>query len=75
MNRPNSFGIELVVDEVPEVLKEFDHIYALVLTFTKTSELPDWLRDIQIDYLELKGKVSATDRVKAQTWFKNVRIR
>ena len=75
MNRPNSFGIELVVDEVPEVLKEFDHIYALVLTFTKTSDLPDWLRDIQIDYLELKGKVSATDRVKAQTWFKNVRIR
>ena len=75
MNRPNSFGIELVVDEVPEGLKEFDHIYALVLTFTKTSDLPDWLRDIQIDYLELNGKVSAGDRVKAKLWFDNVRIR
>ena len=74
-NNPNDFGIELVVDEVPEVLKEFDHIYRLSLTFTKTSNLPEWLRDIQIDNLELRGKVSEADRVKAKQWFDNVRIR
>ena len=74
-NTPDSFGILLKVDEVPEVLKEFDHIYRLTLTFTETSELPEWLRDIQIDYLELNGKVSAADRVKAALWFDNVKIR
>ena len=30
---------------------------------------------MSIKKIELKGKVSAKDRVKAQTWFKNVRIR
>ena len=74
-NKPDSYGIQLKVDKVPEVLKEFDHIYRLTLTFTETSELPEWLRDIQIDYLELNGKVSAGDRVKAALWFDNVKIR
>lgn len=58
--RKNSspWGIQLRVKEVPEVLRNLDHIKSLELTFTDGIVLPEWMDGIKIDRLVLRGKAS-----------------
>ena len=58
--RKNSspWGIRLRVKEVPEVLRNLDHIKSLELTFTDGIVLPEWMDGIKIDRLVLRGKAS-----------------
>lgn len=75
LNTPDSFyGIRLAVDSVPSVLKELGHIYRLDLTFNSKAHFPKWFKDLEIDNLTLRGKIPLDERIKAKSWFDDVRI-
>ena len=56
------WGINLRVNEVPEVLKELKHIESLELEFTDEVKLPDWFFDLDIETLLITGKMSENTR-------------
>lgn len=57
-------GIELRVQEMPEILAKLNHIHRIKLEFTDKVVIPDWFYDLSIDYLIIKGKVSNKDKAK-----------
>ena len=57
-------GIELRVQEVPEILAKLNHIHRIKLEFTDKVVIPDWFYDLSINYLIIKGKVSNKDKAK-----------
>lgn len=74
-NSPDNFyGIKIMVDSVPTVLKELGHIYRLDITFNKKAFLPEWMKYSEIEYLTLRGKIPLKERRKSKRWFNNVYI-
>ncbi len=74
-NTPNSFyGIKIATDSVPAILKEFDHIYLLDITFKNKAYLPDWLKSTSIDKLILRGDIPWREEIKANRWFSDVSV-
>lgn len=75
-NTPDSFyGIRIAVDSIPPVLKELGHIYKLDVSFNGKAFLPEWLSEIRIDRLVLRGKIPLKERRKAKKWFPNVEFK
>ena len=75
-NTPDSFyGIRIAVDSIPPVLKELGHIYKLDVSFKGKAFLPEWLSEIRIDRLVLRGKIPLKERRKAKKWFPNVEFK
>ena len=67
VNTPDSFyGIKIAVDSVPPVLKEFNHIYQLDITFKNEAYIPEWIGEIKIDRLILRGDIPAKERKKVK---------
>lgn len=64
-----SRGIELIVSEVPEELKELDEIYSISLRFKEKVTLPDWLRKMRIGKLEIEGKLTRREKKEIASWF------
>ena len=54
-------GINLCVEEVPEVLARMEHIKCLSIKFTNKVVLPEWLDRLPIDRLEIKGKMTKAE--------------
>lgn len=68
-------GINLIIEEVPEVLSRMKHIESLSLTFTDAVVLPEWLDDITIDYFTIKGKMTDAEKAEIQRRFPKAVIR
>ncbi|MBO4786277.1 MAG: hypothetical protein J5510_04340, partial [Prevotella sp.] len=62
-------GINLIIEEVPEVLSRMKHIESLSLTFTDAVVLPEWLDDITIDYFTIKGRMTDAEKAEIQRRF------
>jgi len=72
-NTPNNiYGIQIVVDSIPSILSEFEHIYRLDITFNNKAYLPVWMESKKIDNIILRGKIPLKERKKAKMWFNNV---
>lgn len=72
-NSPDNFyGIKIMVDSVPSILKELRHIYRLDITFNKKGFLPEWMEYNEIEHLTLRGNIPLKERRKARRWFDNV---
>ena len=75
-NTPDSFyGIRIAVDSIPPVLKELGHIYKLDVSFNGKPFLPEWLSEIRIDRLVLRGDIPLKERRKAKKWFPHVEFK
>ena len=75
-NTPDSFyGIRIAVDSIPPVLKELGHIYKLDVSFKGKAFLPEWLSEIRIDRLVLRGDIPLKERRKAKKWFPHVEFK
>ena len=75
-NTPDSFyGIRIAVDSIPPVLKELCHIYKLDVSFNGKAFLPEWLSEIRIDRLVLRGDIPLKERRKAKKWFPHVEFK
>lgn len=62
------------VDEVPEILRKLDHIHRLVLTFKGEVNLPEWLRDMDIEDLVVYGKISKAESRRLKQKFAHIQI-
>lgn len=67
-------GIDITVSEVPILLKRFERIRALTITFTGPIEIPSWLDQIPIEKFEVHGKISRDERALLRSRFKQIRI-
>ena len=75
-NTPDSFyGIRIAVDSIPPVLKELGHIYKLDVSFNGKAFLPEWLSEIRIDRLVLRGDIPQKERRKVKKWFPHVEFK
>lgn len=71
----DGFGIRLRVKEVPEILSRLPHIKLLHLEFTDTVVLPDWLENIQIDDLLIRGKMTEQEEEEIKKRFPMARFK
>jgi len=63
--------LTLRVSKVPEELRTVQHYGFLELQFTDKVEIPDWMDDLDIDHLYIKGKVSAKQKKELKSRFGN----
>ena len=63
------YGIDLTVDEVPEILSRLDHIKRLRLVFTGDVKLPDWFFKLKIDSLSIDGKMTKKQKARLEKHF------
>ena len=61
--------LTLRVSKVPEALRAVRHYEYLRLEFTDKVEIPDWMYDLDIEELEIKGKVSPALKEKLRDHF------
>ena len=66
--------IYLRVSEVPEVFKQFKHIYDLSLMFTGKVIIPKWMDDIKFDKLKISGKMTEEEVKGLKERFPDVQI-
>ena len=71
----DGWGIELRVNEVPEVLSRLEHIKRLNLVFTDDVVLPDWFYNLQIDNLRIEGKLTDEQEAAIRGHFPNAIVR
>lgn len=79
MNTPRSLiyrdNLSLVkLTEVPTVLKNFDVLFSMCLYFKDKVYIPEWMRDIEICYLNINGKITKEEMEKILQWFPNTSI-
>lgn len=67
-------GINLKIIEVPEILKKFDEIYTLSLEFKEEVHIPNWLKDIRLGHLKIKGTISTPEKDKILQWFPQTKV-
>ena len=60
--------------EVPLVLKHFDMFFRLGLYFKDKVFIPEWMKDIEIGFLTIKGNITNRERLKILEWFPNTDI-
>ena len=72
---PDSDGIQLRVNRVPEFLSDLRHINNLRLDFTDEVVLPDWFYDLQIDKLAIHGEMSDEQEAAIRKHFPHADIR
>ncbi len=68
-------GIEIKIKEVPEVLKRFREIYSISLNFKDDVHIPEWLSEIKIGKLEIKGNISKEKILKIVDRFPNTDLK
>ena len=69
-----NYGLNIEVFEVPENLKKFSEIYYLNLRFKKNVFIPEWLKNIRLGKLDIKGEISQIETEKIIDWFPNTEI-
>lgn len=78
LNTPSHYlGESLILTnltEVPLVLKHFDLFFELGLFFKGKVFIPEWMKDIEIGYLTIRGDVSRSEEKKILEWFPNTTI-
>lgn len=57
------------ITEVPVVLKNFDVLFSLGLYFKDKVFIPEWMKDIEIGELTIKGNISDSEQRKILKWF------
>lgn len=67
-------GIDIEIDEVPEMLKQIPHIKRLTLRFKNNIVLPEWMDEMQIDELSVWGEISNKDKEKLQKRFPQIKF-
>ena len=70
----NKEEIYLRVSEVPEVFKQFKHIYDLSLKFTGKVVIPKWMDDIKFDKLMIRGNMTEEEFKELKGRFPNAQI-
>ena len=65
-------GIDLTVEEVPEILAKLQHIRGLRIRFTSTVRLPEWMDALTIDHLSIEGQLSKTEKEAIRKRFPKV---
>ena len=77
MNTPRGHHGELIltdITEVPLVLKQFNMFFDLGLYFKDEVLIPEWMKDIEIGSLTIKGSISGNEQNKIMRWFPNTDI-
>lgn len=68
-------GIRLTdIEVVPEILKKLQHINSLTLNFKDKINLPEWLKDIEIDNLTVFGEIGRKECRRLRSIYKNISI-
>ena len=70
----NKEEIYLRVSEVPEVFKQFKHIYDLSLKFTGKVVIPKWMDDIKFDKLMIRGNMTGEEVKELKGRFPDAQI-
>ena len=63
--------LSIRVSKVPEELRAVQHYDMLDLQFTDKVEIPDWMDNMEIDRLIIRGKVSADQKKELKRRFRN----
>lgn len=71
----NDWGIELRIQEVPEILSRLKHINSLNLVFTGKVNLPAWMDDMAIDNFQIEGDMTEKEKATIIQRFPNIKIR
>ena len=71
----NDWGIELRIQEVPEILSRLKHINSLNLVFTGKVNLPAWMDDMAIDNFQIEGDMKEKEKATIIQRFPNIKIR
>lgn len=66
------FGIDLDVDEVPQILQKLDVINKLMLRFEGNINLPEWFFTLNIQELRLMGSATEEYKELIRSYFPNV---
>lgn len=69
------FGLELKVKEVPEVLGKLGSIPSLTLYFKDGVRFPEWMKEVKINHLYVRGEISKEERKKLLEWYPSSTIR
>lgn len=70
----NMDGINIRVNEVPDIIRELKHIYSLNIEFTDSIRIPQWLDQIPIEHFRVSGKCTDTERLRLKFRFPNIII-
>ena len=62
------------MSEVPEVFKQFKHIYDLSLKFTGKVVIPKWMDDIKFDKLMIRGNMTGEEVKELKGRFPDAQI-
>ena len=69
LEKQSSSWVTLRVSKVPEELRSVKHYDWLELEFIDKVEIPEWMYDLEIDNLTIKGKVSAEQKKELKRRF------
>ncbi len=69
------FGLELKVKEVPEVLGKLGSIPSLTLYFKDGVRFPEWMKEVKINHLYVRGEISKEERKKLLEWYPSSTLR
>ena len=67
----SDLGIELRIQEVPEMLSQLGHIKSLTLIFTGKVVLPEWMDRMTIDDFSIQGKMTEEEKTAIKKRFPN----
>lgn len=67
-------GIELTIDEVPEILNRIGNFSCLTLEFTGKVSIPDWLLKKKIDKLTIRGEIDEVCKSQIKEKFPSASI-
>lgn len=64
LEKKSKGSIDLKVQEVPEMLANLQHINGLELNFTNTIKLPEWFNKLDINHLNIYGKIAKAEELQ-----------
>jgi len=66
--------ISIRVDKVPEILRSLYHIGCLEIEFVGKIDIPDWLSELEIENLHVKGEINPEEEVLLRQRFPRIII-
>lgn len=71
-NEVNRYGLSMRISKVPEALRSFKHIESLELEFAGPVNLPSWMDEIDIERINIRGKLTKEEQSAIKKRFKRV---
>ena len=64
--------VSLIIKEIPEVLNKIDTIPILDLRFKDGVRFPEWMKDVHMGKLYVRGEITVEERNKLLLWYPSI---